>query len=83
MSRCVRWLRRSQKRDAGYTAVEYAILLAFLTLLAVAAIRTLGGRMHTTMSNTARSISNERLNASGCEGRKVHTDDKAFFEPMP
>lgn len=51
-----RLLRRLGISEEGVTAVEYAVLLALILLLCVAAVRTLGCNVDAVLSNAARSI---------------------------
>jgi pilus assembly protein Flp/PilA len=42
------------KREDGPTAVEYAVMLALIILVCLAAITTLGSNANNTFSNVAR-----------------------------
>ena len=44
------------KRDDGPTAVEYAVMLALIVVVCLAAIRTVGTNAKTTFNNVANSI---------------------------
>jgi len=44
------------KKEDGPTAVEYAIMLALVILVCLAAIRTFGSTTSTSLSQSARSI---------------------------
>ena len=44
------------KREDGPTAVEYAVMLALIIVVCIAAITTLGKNANTTFSNVANSI---------------------------
>ena len=44
------------KREDGPTAVEYAVMLALIIVLCIAAITTLGKNANSTFSNVANSI---------------------------
>jgi pilus assembly protein Flp/PilA len=46
------------KREDGPTAVEYAVMLALIIVVCIAAITTLGKNANTTFSNVATSIGN-------------------------
>lgn len=56
MRHFIRWLRKHARLDGGTTAVEYAVLLALILLLAVAAVQVLGCNVSMTLNNAARSI---------------------------
>jgi pilus assembly protein Flp/PilA len=49
-------VRRFLSSEEGPTAVEYAILLAFIILVLVAAVRILGARTAQAYENTSRVI---------------------------
>jgi len=44
------------KREDGPTAVEYAVMLALIIVVCIAAITTLGKNANTTFSNVASNI---------------------------
>jgi pilus assembly protein Flp/PilA len=44
------------KREDGPTAVEYAVMLALIIVVCIAAITTLGKNANSTFSNVANSI---------------------------
>jgi len=44
------------KREDGPTAVEYAVMLALIVVVCIAAITTLGKNANTTFSGVANSI---------------------------
>ena len=44
------------KREDGPTAVEYAVMLALIIVVCIAAITTLGGNANTTFSSVGNSI---------------------------
>jgi len=44
------------KREDGPTAVEYAVMLALIIVVCIAAITTLGTNAKTTFNNVATSI---------------------------
>jgi len=47
---------RFLKREDGPTAVEYAVMLALIIVVCIAAITTLGGNANTTFSNVASNV---------------------------
>ena len=47
---------RFGKAENGPTAVEYAVLIALITLVCLASIARLGRRSRTTFNNAARSL---------------------------
>lgn len=49
-------INRFLRSDDGPTAVEYAIMLALVILVCLAAIRTFGSTTSTSLSQSARSI---------------------------
>ncbi len=49
-------LRIFGKSEDGPTAVEYAVMLALIVIVCLAAIRTLGTNAKTTFTRTANSI---------------------------
>lgn len=52
IQRCKRFL----KAEDGPTAVEYAVVLALILLVCLAAIRTVGSSTSTSLRNSANSI---------------------------
>ncbi len=48
--------RRFLTADEGPTAVEYAVMLALIVVVSLAAIRTIGTNAKTTFTNVANSI---------------------------
>jgi pilus assembly protein Flp/PilA len=56
MKRFVKGLRRLVGLQDGPTAVEYAVMLALIVLVCLAAIRTLGSNTNTTFTNMANSL---------------------------
>ena len=44
------------KGEAGPTAVEYAVMLALIIVVCIAAIATLGSNANTTFSNVAGKV---------------------------
>ena len=53
MQRFVRSLVKFLKREDGPTAVEYAVMLALIIVVCIAAITTLGSNANNTFSNVA------------------------------
>lgn len=56
MRRFLKRIFRFGRSDDGPTAVEYAVMLALIIIVCLAAIRTVGTRANTTFRRTARSI---------------------------
>jgi pilus assembly protein Flp/PilA len=56
MRKLIHRIRQFVRRDDGPTAVEYAVMLALIIIICLAAIRTLGTNAKTTFTNTANSI---------------------------
>jgi len=56
----VTWLRQAFTRDEerGATLVEYALLLALIAVVAIAALQFLGKTVNTTLNNVANAINN-------------------------
>ncbi len=52
LERCKKFL----KAEDGPTAVEYAVVLALILLVCLAAIRTVGSSTSTSLQNSANSI---------------------------
>jgi pilus assembly protein Flp/PilA len=52
MKRIVRFLRR----EDGPTAVEYAVMLALIIVVCIAAITTLGGNANSTFTSVGNSV---------------------------
>jgi len=46
------------KSEDGPTAVEYAVMVALIIVVSIAAITSLGGKVSTTFTNTATAIPN-------------------------
>jgi len=57
MSTLTRSIVRFLKREDGPTAVEYAVMLALIVVVCIAAITTLGSNANNTFSNVARRAS--------------------------
>jgi len=53
MNRLVASLRRFLNDESGPTAVEYAVMLALIVVVCIAAITTLGNNANSTFSNVA------------------------------
>jgi pilus assembly protein Flp/PilA len=49
-------IKRLLKSEDGPTAVEYAVMLAMIIVICLAAVRTLGTNAKTTFTNVANSI---------------------------
>jgi pilus assembly protein Flp/PilA len=47
---------RFVRSEDGPTAVEYAVMLALIIIVCLAAIRTLGSNAKTTFTNTSNSL---------------------------
>jgi len=56
MRKTVKSIVNFVKREDGPTAVEYAVMLALIIVVCIAAITTLGKNANTTFSNVANSI---------------------------
>jgi len=52
------WLRAHVARDNGASLIEYALLLALIAVVCIAAISFLGSNTSTSYSNVANSLSN-------------------------
>ena len=55
-SRFVPSFVRFLKQEEGPTAVEYAVMLALIIVVCIAAITTLGGNANSTFGNVANDI---------------------------
>jgi len=53
MTRFLTSVRRFLKDESGPTAVEYAVMLALIVVVCIAAITTLGSNASNTFSNVA------------------------------
>ena len=49
-------LRRFLQSEDGPTAVEYAVMLALIIIVCIAAIQTVGTNANTVFTNTAASL---------------------------
>ena len=56
MLKFVRSLRRFFKSDDGPTAVEYAVMLALIVIVCLAAIRSIGTQANLQFQKVAQSI---------------------------
>jgi pilus assembly protein Flp/PilA len=56
MLKSLQRIRRLLKDESGPTAVEYAVMLALIVIVCLAAIKTVGTNAKTTFSNVAASI---------------------------
>ena len=56
MTRLVSLLQSMQTRDEGASLVEYALLLALIAVVAIAAITLLGNNASSTLDNVADNI---------------------------
>lgn len=56
MRKLVHQIRRFIVLEDGPTAVEYAVMLALIIIICLAAIRTLGTNTSTTFTNAANSL---------------------------
>ncbi len=54
--RLVRSMLRFLRREDGPTAVEYAVMLALIVVVCLAAIATVGGNSNSTFSKTGSVI---------------------------
>jgi pilus assembly protein Flp/PilA len=53
----VKSLVRFLKHEDGPTAVEYAVMLALIIVVCIAAITTLGGNANSTFTNVGNAVS--------------------------
>jgi pilus assembly protein Flp/PilA len=56
MKSIARRIRRFLRSEQGPTAVEYAVMLALIVIVCMAAIRSIGTNASTTFGNVANSI---------------------------
>ena len=56
LSRCVTHFVDFMKREDGPTAVEYAVMLALIIVVCIAAISTLGSNASNTFSNVGNAV---------------------------
>ncbi len=54
----VAWLRAHPRTDRGASLVEYALLVALIAIVCIAAITLLGNNASTKFNSVATSISN-------------------------
>ncbi len=52
----LRHVRRFLREEQGPTAVEYAVMLAFIIIVCIAAISVLGSRTNEVFQKTANSL---------------------------
>lgn len=52
------WLTRLTQKEEGQALVEYALILALVAVVVIAAIIFLGGGVHNTLQNVANTINN-------------------------
>ena len=50
------WINRFVRDEEGQDLVEYAMLLAFIALIAIAGVKTLGTTVNTFFSNVATAL---------------------------
>lgn len=58
MRQFIKGFRRLMRLEDGPTAVEFAVILALMALVSVAAIRTLSTKSNTTVTGTVNSTAN-------------------------
>jgi len=56
MSYALKTIRRFLRSEDGPTAVEYAVMLALIIIVCLAAIAAIGTNANTTFTNVANSI---------------------------
>jgi pilus assembly protein Flp/PilA len=56
MQSLCRFLKTFLRRDDGPTAVEYAVMLALIIAVCIAAITTIGGRTNQTFTSASNAI---------------------------
>ena len=56
MSRYVSWVRKFMVSEDGPTAVEYAVMLALIIVVCLAAIGTIGTNANTTFTAVGNSL---------------------------
>ena len=56
MRKLTQWLTDLLRREDGPTAVEYAVMLALIIAVCVAAITTLGGNANTTFNSAGNAL---------------------------
>ena len=56
MSRLWAWVRAACRGRRGQSLVEYALILALVAIVVVAALTALGGQSRNAMNNVATSI---------------------------
>ena len=58
MHQLIQGVRRFLVSEDGPTAVEYAVMLALIIIVALTAIQTLGTRTSTTFNNVSEQLKN-------------------------
>jgi pilus assembly protein Flp/PilA len=58
MARCWQFVAGLLKREDGPTAVEYAVMLALIIVVCIAAITTLGANANGTFTNVGNTVGN-------------------------
>ena len=56
MRKLIHRIRQFLRREDGPTAVEYAVMLAMIIVVCLAAVRTLGTNTKTTFTNISNSL---------------------------
>lgn len=56
MRQFIQRVRRFAESDGGPTAVEYAVMLALIVVVCLAAIQSVGTKANTTFSHVASSL---------------------------
>lgn len=64
MKRYFRKLRQFLSSEDGPTAVEYAVMLALIVIVCLAAIQAVGQQANTTFTNINNSLKNANAKAS-------------------
>ncbi len=47
MSSLIKWFMTSIKRERGATAIEYALIVAFIALVIITTVMAIGGQLNT------------------------------------
>ncbi len=50
------WIRSRTRSELGASLVEYALLLAFIAIVCVAAVTTLGGKVSSSFTSTNSTL---------------------------
>ncbi len=56
MRKLIHQIRQFVRREDGPTAVEYAVMLAMIVVVCLAAVRTVGTNTTTTYTNISKSL---------------------------